>query len=154
MRARKWLRRIIVLWIVTGLFAVISMFRPPVLCIGTRAIALMDGRIVMVFADRPLHRLPDPTGAEVRVGNVVPGMTLIPGPVWLPHWINSSASIGTNSTRASSFNAWWIWVPLPPLLILLAVIAPVLYILSRRFPGKDCRRCGYNLTGNTSGRCP
>jgi hypothetical protein len=40
--------------------------------------------------------------------------------------------------------------------VLMAVIAMLAIFLPRRRPinGKSCRACGYNLTGNVSGRCP
>ncbi len=43
------------------------------------------------------------------------------------------------------------------LLIPLIVLAiPTLYVLYgyRRIPPGHCQKCGYDLTGNTSGRCP
>lgn len=154
MRARKWLRRIIVLWIVTGLVAGISMFRPPVLCIGTRAIALMDGRIVMVFADRPIFRIPAVAGGDemIGAGNVRTG--LAPGPLWLPTWINSGVSTVTGGKVVPLLSTWYVWLPLPLLLILFGALAIALFVWSRRNPQGHCRKCGYNLTGNTSGACP
>lgn len=37
---------------------------------------------------------------------------------------------------------------------LFAIPAIILWRHSRRRGPNDCRKCGYNLTGNTSGRCP
>jgi len=45
----------------------------------------------------------------------------------------------------------------PALLVLFAAIGVPTAILSwrdRRLPPGHCRKCGYNLTGNVSGRCP
>lgn len=58
----------------------------------------------------------------------------------------------TESNAVSSWGVWteWImplWIPLvPPLLLILA-------LRRQNLPG-SCRRCGYDLTGNVSGRCP
>jgi hypothetical protein len=48
-----------------------------------------------------------------------------------------------------------LYVPLWLPLIVLAIPTAILWWLDRRrrLPG-HCRRCGYNLTGNVSGRCP
>lgn len=44
------------------------------------------------------------------------------------------------------------WVPLAP----VSAATIVLWWRDRqpRFPANHCQKCGYNLTGNTSGRCP
>ncbi|GMU83865.1 MAG: hypothetical protein AMXMBFR47_37350 [Planctomycetota bacterium] len=58
----------------------------------------------------------------------------------------------TESNAVSTWGTWsaWVmplWLPLvPPLALILA--------LRRRSPPGSCLRCGYNLTGNVSGRCP
>ncbi|HVP12160.1 MAG TPA: hypothetical protein VMV94_13365 [Phycisphaerae bacterium] len=44
-----------------------------------------------------------------------------------------------------------IWVFLTPLLVATALLW---WLDRRRIPPGHCRRCGYDLTGNTSGRCP
>lgn len=44
-----------------------------------------------------------------------------------------------------------LWLPLLPLLILAAV---VIYRDRTRRPPGHCRKCGYDLKGNTTGRCP
>lgn len=42
------------------------------------------------------------------------------------------------------------WIPL----IVIAVPTAYLWWRDRRFPRGRCQRCGYDLTGNVSGRCP
>jgi hypothetical protein len=37
---------------------------------------------------------------------------------------------------------------------LMLVVAPIARIWKRPYPPGHCRRCGYDLTGNVSGRCP
>jgi len=49
------------------------------------------------------------------------------------------------------------WVIILPLWLLLAIVAaPTAYLWwhARRFPPGHCQKCGYDLTGNVSGRCP
>jgi hypothetical protein len=50
------------------------------------------------------------------------------------------------------------WVAIIPLWIPLALLGtPTLlfwWLDRRRIPAGHCRKCGYNLTGNVSGRCP
>jgi hypothetical protein len=50
---------------------------------------------------------------------------------------------------------WWvIRFPLWPPLVVLLVPTLWLWHRDRRIPPGHCRKCGYNLTGNVSGRCP
>jgi hypothetical protein len=43
-----------------------------------------------------------------------------------------------------------LWVPL----LISTSAAVLLWRSSRRIPDDHCRKCGYDLTGNVSGRCP
>ena len=38
--------------------------------------------------------------------------------------------------------------------VLMLVVAPIVRIWTRPYPPGHCKRCGYDLTGNVSGRCP
>lgn len=50
---------------------------------------------------------------------------------------------------------WRGWLPLWIPAALAAAPTAILYWLDRHpFPPGHCRHCGYNLTGNLSGRCP
>jgi len=50
---------------------------------------------------------------------------------------------------------WRGWVSLAPLLgLLLVLILALWWAELRPVLPNHCRRCGYNLTGNTTGRCP
>ena len=46
-------------------------------------------------------------------------------------------------------NPFWI-----PVLVFGAATALLWYMDRRRVPSGHCRKCGYDLTGNVSGRCP
>jgi len=49
------------------------------------------------------------------------------------------------------------WAVLLPLWLLFVIVAmPTLYLwwTERSFPPGHCQKCGYDLTGNVSGRCP
>ncbi len=48
------------------------------------------------------------------------------------------------------------WVSLPLWLPLLVIATPtaILWRRDRRIPPGHCQKCGYDLTGNVSGRCP
>ena len=49
----------------------------------------------------------------------------------------------------------WVRVPLGlPFCIVLVASAALWWLDRRRIPAGHCRKCGYNLTGNGSGRCP
>jgi hypothetical protein len=46
-------------------------------------------------------------------------------------------------------------VPLWPTVLVLGAVSALLWILDhRRISPGHCGKCGYDLTGNVSGRCP
>jgi len=45
-------------------------------------------------------------------------------------------------------------IPLPVPILLFAIVSTILWRRDRYIPPGHCVRCGYNLTGNTSGVCP
>lgn len=47
-----------------------------------------------------------------------------------------------------------IWLPFWLLLLFLGIPTALLWRVDRRHPLGHCQRCGYNLTGNVTGRCP
>jgi len=59
---------------------------------------------------------------------------------------------------------WWVSIRLTPpsmmvlpiWLILTVLIMPTAFLWwrDRRYPRGHCQYCGYDLTGNVSGRCP
>jgi hypothetical protein len=54
-----------------------------------------------------------------------------------------------------SVKSWWIGVPFGWVLIFMTIPTAFLWYLDRRrFPAGCCQKCGYDLTGNQSGRCP
>ncbi|MCC6357871.1 MAG: hypothetical protein IT450_03950 [Phycisphaerales bacterium] len=58
----------------------------------------------------------------------------------------------TEFNAISSIGRWSGWVI--PLWMTLAPPVILILALRRRFPPDACPRCGYDLTGNVSGRCP
>lgn len=78
----------------------------------------------------------------------------------VPKWRNLGADLGRSGisdpqliAAYSPFHTWVVptfWSQLPFLLML------VWLVITRRRPHKPghCQKCNYNLTGNTSGRCP
>ncbi len=64
---------------------------------------------------------------------------------WHPPYLHT-AGFGWDNRRV----AIPLWVPFVPCLILTAV----LWLRRGRVGSGFCRRCGYDLTGNISGRCP
>jgi hypothetical protein len=68
--------------------------------------------------------------------------------VWLP-----SHSVWTGS--AGSVRATWNITTLPPWIPLFVLAIPTAYLWhrDRRPRAGHCQRCGYDLTGNVSGRC-
>jgi hypothetical protein len=78
---------------------------------------------------------------------------LLRGPRYWPPGIRRVQS-GSDVT-----DVWYLdgYCSLPGWMILLVGAAPTGWLWwrdHRRIPPGDCRKCGYNLTGNASGRCP
>ncbi len=72
---------------------------------------------------------------------------LLPGWGWRPHaWYDSLAGGGTE---------FFIWIPLWLPFVICALPSCLLWWLDRRRTRAGfCVECGYDLTGNVSGRCP
>ena len=47
-----------------------------------------------------------------------------------------------------------LWIPLWLLFVLIGIPTGLLWWRDRRIPSSHCQNCGYDLTGNVSGRCP
>jgi len=60
---------------------------------------------------------------------------------WMPHF-------------EQAFFGFYLSVPLWIPLLLVVVPTVFLFRHERMYPGHCCQRCGYDLTGNTSGVCP
>ncbi len=65
----------------------------------------------------------------------------------LPAWIRSRVAY-----RSGEYLV--VWIPYWALLTAAALPTTVLWWRDRRFARGHCDICGYDLTGNTSGRCP
>jgi len=61
-------------------------------------------------------------------------------------WIRD---VGRPGTRVTSYTLP-LWIPL----VVVAIPTVVFWYRGRRPPPGHCQTCGYNLTGNVSGRCP
>jgi hypothetical protein len=60
------------------------------------------------------------------------------GRVWLPYWSQRTILVLP------------LWIPF----LLLALPTTLLFCLDRRAPSGHCRKCRYDLRGNSSGICP
>ena len=65
------------------------------------------------------------------------------------------------SAEQPSLELWNTWsrtgpviVPVYPLLLFAIFSTMLVWRVGRPYPTNHCRTCGYNLTGNVSGRCP
>ena len=70
-----------------------------------------------------------------------------PPVVSMPYWIGS---VQLGDVRIVPIVFLPCWIPL----FLVALPTGILCWLDRRFPSGQCQKCAYDLTGNTSGRCP
>ena len=66
-------------------------------------------------------------------------------PSWLPGRGTASGTFGTLA---------YVSIPLWCFLLAAAIPVGLIWYRGRRIPPGRCQNCGYDLTGNTSGRCP
>ncbi len=88
-------------------------------------------------------------------GSVASGSVLPPSPGW--HLYRTRAEWRTPAwlTFGSGSRSGWIIVPLwIPILLFASATGLAWRFYGRRFPPGHCPRCGYDLTGNVTGRCP
>jgi hypothetical protein len=106
-------------------------------CYGSDTRVQILGGNVWIFYDRP--------SGEFRAGAVA----LAAGWSWrLPH-LHRNLPAYTRGISPSILVPLW--------LVLLVTAVPTLWLWCRdlrRFPAGHCCKCGYDLTGNVSGRCP
>lgn len=70
--------------------------------------------------------------------------------IWVPQWTARVIAEGPPGTRVYDLYLP-LWIPF----LLVAVPTLLLWLRDRRpIPAHCCQRCGYDLTGNVSGRCP
>ncbi len=99
-------------------------------------------------------------GVGISGGGLVAGVTQTPGPYTSgPGWHLDSVPPGRNlwwfGYSSAGGGARIIWAPLWAPLVVITVCTAILFYCDRlRIPPGHCRKCGYNLTGNVSGRCP
>jgi hypothetical protein len=77
--------------------------------------------------------------------------------VWRDHDVGGASLVNTPIFRRDigKLISRSVYVPIwLPLLLLLAATALLWWRDRRRVPPGHCQTCGYNLTGNVSGRCP
>ena len=87
-----------------------------------------------------------PAGVLTYQSGMLFGRVMGLRPTWLPV-VQRIATVGGAS-------CWYVGVPLWLPFLALAGPTAMLWHRDRRPPPGHCRNCGYNLTGNTSGRCP
>ena len=81
-------------------------------------------------------------------------------PAGSPRWHVSDCSYGPVIwwrpilQRGNAPPMLWLRVPLWIPLLIVALVTASLHWRARRFPLDHCQNCGYDLTGNVSGRCP
>lgn len=77
-----------------------------------------------------------------------PKFIVRPSPVPKPYW-NWTAQFASSGKNSFAMLPCWI-------LLSMAVVptGALIWRDHRRIPPGHCKKCGYDLTGNTSGRCP
>jgi len=115
----------------TSLWLRVSCFTVPVWLL------LIDGTLCVRFPGVPMHGNAEDVGVRVKVIEFDPQWALI------------------GEYTGTGFRLTGICVPLWMSFALAAIPTTLLWLFGRRaWPATHCRKCGYDLTGNVSGRCP
>lgn len=146
--ARRWLRRVLIVLAVVLSVWLISAIYPIVVCMDRFAFTIRANQIGVYTATQPMTA----DGEMWRFGGA--RMSAWPESVWLPS--SNTSGMSTETAGQTTFSAYVTsyFLPIHFLVGCLLLVAVPLFVVSRNFPSGHCRRCGYNLTGNTSGTCP
>ncbi len=144
MRRRSRTRRMLK-WVGTGLsiltvaVAIVSSGRQ-LMWFGSNFIVGFQQARFEVFRHSPRHSRSAVISPHFSTQTLVP-----PGSHWLWRF----------EVRSFRPYGWIVDVPLwAPFMVLVAATGMLWYFDRRRFPPDHCQYCGYDLTGNVSGRCP
>ena len=133
---------IAVVWLLSGWWYVLSIHR------SGFVLGIQAGRMFYTQDSRPpmLHFLRDERH-KLKFGF----RSGVPTPIWV--WTPESRRVlyfdAPIGSRHTAFVPCWV-----PFLFVVFPTAILWYLDRRRIPPGHCRNCGYDLTGNTSGRCP
>ena len=78
---------------------------------------------------------------------------VVDNPFWAD-WAASELAWLPELPRAVRGRVAGVVVPIWMIFATLALVTGILWWLDRRIPPGHCQKCGYDLTGNVSGRCP
>jgi len=123
-----------------------------------------DYKFYSPFHEYTIHVTPQEFKLEILGGTRFSGGFGTPGKHWSSDWVGTihKLPLGFRYGKSPSDDpaaAFYFGVAIPVwCLVVLFSLLPCLwlwrwYFFPIRLPGR-CRRCGYNLTGNTSGMCP
>lgn len=145
-----WLRRSV--WLLALIIVIawpISYLRPVALTMPYAGLGMIRGVISAWACSVPL----DSTTAfdwGIRGSTGPNAFRAAPGSRWLP--TRGLAGIRSGSGPTIPMNHWFVPTYVIALPLFGVALAPLLF---RRRPAAGCcRTCGYDLTGNVSGRCP
>jgi hypothetical protein len=111
---------------------------------GRLGFGLIRDELLLVYSEVPMAAYRPQANMitfETKRGNLS-----IESFILVPRW----PSYSTDADESFAI----VGVPLSSLLIALGLGSTCLWLVDRRRPAPGACRCGYDLTGNTSGRCP
>ena len=83
----------------------------------------------------------------------------VDAPRWSPGWgrlLYADRRLGNPRPDGAIWGVWCRYVRIPMWCFLVIASIPIVFLWwrDRPIPSGLCQHCGYNLTGNVSGRCP
>lgn len=140
-RLARWVFRIgVAVCAVIVVLSVVSIWKSLTYSSGKWAVGVTYGSVVVYHYNAP----PSWVGQDGwRIGPAVYVLRL-----WTEKWTSTYGSPGRPMTMTARWYPTWMF-------LLAAMIPTVLAWRRQREPLRGhCRKCGYDLTGNVTGRCP
>ncbi len=105
--------------------------------------------LVLVFGVAAFY----PSTKDARVAVALSSVSILHAAavsVWRTYCVRGDVFSQSVTTAFFGLVAWGVVC----LVLLPVALCALLWLRRRRFPPGHCQRCGYDLTGNVSGRCP
>ena len=139
--------------VVCAALLVWGLARPSWYARGGFVAGVTSGRAEVAWSNAQLSRQSLAWGLQGP--SMSASVMLAPGSSWLPTIRGATVGTGPVGVPQTLYTLSVLYVPLWPLVTVIAAIGGAAFWMGRRIPiPGHCRKCGYNLAGLKGGTCP